>query len=129
MNLVKGLFMNCKHETLELRGTGEVGNIHVVRISNILKKWGYVEIVHIGTFHRRYHSLNVTVKKTEDFEKIYVAYRAERAEAFEEKKKLEREAKAAEEKNAPGEMPELESRESDEVVVESTLTTADSVIV
>ena len=45
MNLVKGLFMNSKHETLELRGTGDIGNIQVARVSNILKKWGYIEIV------------------------------------------------------------------------------------
>ena len=113
---MKGLFYNGKHETLKLRGTGDVGNIHVARVSSILKKWNYVEVVHIGTRHGRSHVLEVTVKKAADFNKLYETYKSERAEAR-EKKRLKHEAKAVEvaevsevaevteEKDAPHEMP------------------------
>ena len=90
-----------------------MGNIHVARVANILKKWGYVEIVHIGSRHSRTHSLEVTLRKAPDFQKAYDAYRAERAEVSEKRKQEQAAGKDSEEKNAPAEMPALEEQESE----------------
>ena len=87
--------------------------------------------MHIGTKHGRSHSLQVTIKKAEGFEKCYELYRVEKTE-LREKRKQEREAEAVatKEKNASGEMPALEPRESEaEVAAEETVIAAEPVVV
>lgn len=95
MSLCKSLLNLGKHETLELHGIGEVGNIKVAQVSNSLQKWGYVKMTRIGTCHTAGHSLQVTIAKSADFQKLYDAFEAERLERKEKYLAEKEAAKAA----------------------------------
>ena len=71
LNFVKSILAYKKHESVELHGMGNEGNVKVTHVANALTKWGYVTITNISTHHKLGSSLRVIIKKTQDFQKLF----------------------------------------------------------
>lgn len=123
--VVKTIFANSEHEELVLLAIGKDGNMKVAQVSNLLAKWGYATIKHIGTKAEEGHGLRVVLAKAPAFMKLYqehVEERIKRREAYQAAKaeaaaKKEAEAKADAPADAKEDAPTEAKAESAEVEV------------
>ena len=75
-NLVKRLINLNKHEEIELHSMGASSSQKVAQCASTLVKWGYVTLTRIKTCLTADFTLKVTVKRSDNFQKIFDDFEA-----------------------------------------------------
>jgi hypothetical protein len=96
VSLLKKILQSKRHEEMELVGVGAHGNSKVIWIANRMIKWGYIVVTKIKT--KEPSSLEITVKKSSDFDRVcdeFDKIKAARAALYKEKQAEKAAADAA----------------------------------